>query len=99
MPGPCQSLPIPADDQALSVRTVRRPIEDSLVCLSEHRHPRGLAMCDVQCAGRDNSVLDVLKTIGADGFVVDGETPARDLPYLNPGFAMPALGTVHLSPE
>lgn len=54
-------------------------------------------MCDVQRAGRDNCVLDVLKAIGTGGFVIDSEAPARDLPYLDPGFATPALRTVHLS--
>jgi len=54
-------------------------------------------LCDVQRAGRDDGVLDVLKTIGTDGFVVDGEAPTRDPRYLDPGFATSALATVNLS--
>lgn len=42
-------------------------------------------------------VLDMLNSIGAARFVVDGETPARDRSYLDPGFAASALGAVYLA--
>ena len=90
-------MPIPADGQALNVQCVSRAIEDSLASLGEHRNPRRLAVRDVQGTGRDNGVLDVLNSVGADRFVVDGETPARDPSNFDPGFAASAFGTMYLA--
>ncbi len=97
MPGPGQSSAVPSDDQSLDVRTASWSIEGPLASLREHRHARCLTMRDVQQARRDNGVLDVLETIGADSFVVDSEAPTGDHPHLDPGFATPALGTAYLS--
>jgi hypothetical protein len=68
------------------------PSEHAIASRDEHVNAGLLAVGDVEGLCGDDSVLDMLKAVGAYGFVVHGETSPGNRLDLDAGFARSALG-------